>query len=36
MIPPRKVWVEIKGLPWILYTEQNMEKILSEWGEVEG
>lgn len=34
LIPMRKVWIELRGLPIIGWTEDNYIKLVQEWGEI--
>ncbi|WOG85096.1 hypothetical protein DCAR_0104283 [Daucus carota subsp. sativus] len=34
LIPPRKVWLEFRGLPIIGWTEQNFAQLVKNWGPV--
>lgn len=34
LIPSRKVWIEIRGLPLIAWTEVNYQELLKNWGEI--
>lgn len=35
LIPTRRAWVEVRGLPLLGWTEENFKKLFDEWGQIQ-